>query len=56
MIITVISYPNNEINFSEDAGDTLNSSDFIKYMWVDISEAPTDEYIEITTMEKQLLC
>ena len=48
MIITVISYPNNEINFSEDVGNTLNSSELIKYMWVDVSEAPTDEYIEIT--------
>lgn len=48
MIITVISYPNNEINFTQNVGDSLISSELVKYMWVDISEAPTDEYIEIT--------
>lgn len=48
MNITVISYPSNEINFTQDVGDSLISSKLIKYMWVDISEAPTDEYIEIT--------
>jgi hypothetical protein len=48
MNITVISYPSNEINFTEDVGDSLNSSELVKYMWVDVSEAPTDEYIEIT--------
>lgn len=48
MIITVISYPDNQINFSQDVGDSLLSSELIKYMFVDISEATTDEYIEIT--------
>ena len=48
MNITVISYPSNEINFTQDVGYSLISSKLIKYMWVDISEAPTDEYIEIT--------
>ena len=48
MNITVISYPSNEINFTQDVGDSLISSELVKYMWVDISEAPTDEYIEIT--------
>lgn len=48
MNITVISYPSNEINFTEDVGDSLDSSELVKYMWVDISEATTDEYIEIT--------
>ena len=47
MIITVKSYPNNYIDFSEDAGDSLDSSELIKYMWVDVSEALDDEYIEI---------
>lgn len=47
MIITVISYPNNNINFTEDVGDSLLSSELIKYMWVDVSEALNDEYIEI---------
>lgn len=48
MNITVISYPGNEINFTQDVGDSLNSEELVKYMWVDVSQAPTDEYIEIT--------
>ena len=48
MNITVISYPSNEINFTQDVGESLISSELVKYMWVDVSEAPTDEYIEIT--------
>lgn len=48
MDITVISYPANQINFTEDVGDSLVSSELVKYMWVDVSEATTDEYIEIT--------
>ena len=48
MIITAISYPDNQINFSQDVGDSLLSSELVKYMFVDLSEATTDEYIEIT--------
>ena len=48
MIITVISYPDNQINFSQDVGDTILSNEMVKYMFVDLSEATTDEYIEIT--------
>ena len=48
MIITAISYPDNQINFSQDVGDSLLSSELVKYMFVDVSEATTDEYIEIT--------
>ena len=48
MIITVTSYPDNQINFSQDVGDSLLSSELVKYMFVDLSEATTDEYIEIT--------
>ena len=48
MNITVKSYPNLEINFTQDVGDSLISEELVKYMWVDVSQAPTDEYIEIT--------
>jgi hypothetical protein len=48
MIITVISYPDNNINFSQDVGDSLLSSELVKYMWVDLSQALTDTYVEIT--------
>lgn len=48
MLITVISYPNNEINYSDDLGTTAISGELIKNMCIDISDAPTDEYIEVT--------
>lgn len=48
MLIEVISYPDNQINFSQDVGDSLLSSELVKYMFVDVSEATTDEYIKIT--------
>jgi hypothetical protein len=47
MIITVISYPANNINFSQNVGTSLLSSELVKYMWVDLSEALTDTYVEI---------
>lgn len=46
--VTVISYPDNEINFTETVGDTLDSAEVIKYMWVDLSETTTDTYVEVT--------
>ena len=48
MIITVISYPANQINFSQDVGDTILSNEMVKYMFINLSEATTDEYVEIT--------
>lgn len=48
MLIEVISYPANQINFSQYVGDTIFSNEIIKYMFVDLSEATTDEYVEIT--------
>lgn len=46
-MITVISYPLNEINYSIDQGDTIDSLEMVKYLFVDVSEAVTDQYIEI---------
>ena len=46
-MITVISYPNNEINFSIEEGDTLLSAESVKYMYVDVTETTLDTYIEI---------
>lgn len=48
MIATIISYPLNEINVSEDVGNSYFSDQVVKNIWVNISDAPTDEYIEIT--------
>jgi len=46
-MITVISYPNNEINFRVAEGDTLLSAERVKYMYVDVTETTLDTYIEI---------
>jgi len=46
-MITVISYPLNEINYSIPTPSSLVSSELVKYLWVDISESVTDEYIDI---------
>jgi len=47
MAITIISYPDNQINESIAEPTTLNSAELVQNLWVDISEATTDEYIEI---------
>ena len=47
MAVTVISYPDNQINESYTTNATLNSNEIISYVWVDVSEATTDDYIEI---------
>jgi len=48
MIATIISYPLNQINFSQNVPDSLNSNELVQYLWVNVSEATTDEYIEVT--------
>lgn len=45
--ITVISYPNNEINYSSSIPSTTSSSDLVKYIWVQCDETTTDNYIEV---------
>lgn len=47
MAVTVISYPDNQINESYVTDATLNSNEIISYVWVNVSEATTDDYIEI---------
>ena len=46
-MITVKSYPLNEIDYSIATDNTLFSNELVKYLWVDVSEASSDEYIEI---------
>ncbi len=45
--LTVKSYPDNEINFSADALATTDSSELVKYIWVQCNETTTDTYIEV---------
>jgi len=46
-MITVKSYPNLEINLSFDEPTTINSFEMVQNIWVNISDAPNEEYIEI---------
>lgn len=46
-MITVKSYPLNEIDYTINIDTTINSGELVKYLWVNVSEAVTDEYIEI---------
>jgi hypothetical protein len=47
MAVTITSYPLNEISYSISTPDTTYSNEIVKYLWIDISEAPNDKYIEI---------
>lgn len=46
-MITVISYPDNEINYSITEPTSSDSAEIVKNIFVDVSETTTDEYIEI---------
>ena len=46
--VTVISYPDNEINDSFVIAATTDSAELVKYIWVDASETTSDKYITIT--------
>ena len=46
--VQVISYPDNEINFSTILPATTDSSELVQYIWVQCDETTTDKYIEVT--------
>ena len=48
-LITVISYPDNEINFSVTEPATTTSFELVKYIWIQCSDTTTDRYIEVTS-------
>jgi len=47
-MITVISYPDNQINESFVEPTSLDSSELVQNIWIDLTPAVTDEYIEVT--------
>jgi len=47
-MITIISYPDNQINESIAEFTTLDSAEMVQNIWVDVTPATTDEYIEVT--------
>lgn len=46
-MITIISYPANTINESIATPTSLDSNELVKYITVNVSEAPNEEYIEV---------
>lgn len=46
-MITVKSYPANQINYSIAEPTSLLAIEMVQNLWVNVSEATTDEYIEI---------
>lgn len=47
-MITIESFPLGTLNESINEGTTIDSSEKVKYININISEAGTDEYIEVT--------
>jgi len=47
MAVTIKSFPDLQINVSIAEGTSLDSSELVKYVWVDLSLATTDEFVEI---------
>jgi hypothetical protein len=47
-MITVKSYPNNEIDYSIEEPTSIKSGEMVKNIFIDVSEAVSDEYIEIS--------
>lgn len=46
-MITVKSYPDLQIDYSLAEPTSLDSAEMVQNIWVDVSEATTDEYVEI---------
>lgn len=46
-MITIISYPNNEINESLNLPFSIDSEELAQNIWVNLSETTTDEFVEI---------
>ena len=44
---TIRSYPNSEVNKVIEVPDTLDSNEMVQYLWVEGSDMPTDEYVEV---------
>jgi len=46
-MITIISYPDNNIDESIAVPTSIDSAEMLQNIWIDVSEAGTDEYIEV---------
>ena len=48
--VSVKSFPNGEINLNQTISTTQESSELVKYIWVDLNNTNTDRYVEVTYM------
>jgi hypothetical protein len=53
-MITIISYPNENLNESIAVPDSLDSGELVQNIWVNVSDAGNDEYIEVTYNEQTI--
>jgi hypothetical protein len=53
-MITIISYPNNNIDEEIEVSTSIQSSEMIQNINIDIADAGNDEYIEVTYNEETI--
>jgi hypothetical protein len=47
-MITIISYPNENLNESISVPTSIDSAEMVQNIWINVSDAGNDEYIEVT--------
>jgi hypothetical protein len=53
-MITIISYPNNNLDESIEVPTTYLSNETLKNIWINVAEAGNDEFIEVTYNEQTI--
>jgi hypothetical protein len=53
-MITIISYPNENLNESIAVPTSIDSAEMVQNIWIDVSEAGNDEFIEVTYNEQTI--
>jgi hypothetical protein len=53
-MITIISYPNENLNESIAVPTSIDSTEMVQNIWINVSEAGDDEYIEVTYNEQTI--
>jgi hypothetical protein len=53
-MITIISYPNNNLDESIEVPTTYLSNETLKNIWINVAEAGDDEFIEVTYNEQTI--
>jgi hypothetical protein len=53
-MITIISYPNENLNESIAVPTSIDSAEMVQNIWINVSEAGNDEFIEVTYNEQTI--